>query len=39
MELIMLFVPDRAGLLGRKPNAKIAKAKDKKSFAPKFRQR
>jgi tRNA/tmRNA/rRNA uracil-C5-methylase (TrmA/RlmC/RlmD family) len=41
MELIMLFVPDRAGLLGRKPNAAVAKGKvkDKKSFAPRFRQR
>jgi len=36
LELAMLFVPDRAGLLGRKfPIPK----KSKKDFAPRFRQK
>jgi len=38
LELAMLFVPDRAGLLGRK--AKVQTTKDKKkNFAPRFRER
>ncbi|MDR0518352.1 MAG: hypothetical protein LBH25_15070 [Fibromonadaceae bacterium] len=37
LELVMLFVPDRAGLLGRK--AKLGTAMGKKNFAPRFRQK
>lgn len=39
LELAMLFVPDRAGLLGKKPNAKIPAKKKTENFAPKFKQR
>ncbi|MCL2281849.1 MAG: hypothetical protein FWC26_00855 [Fibromonadales bacterium] len=40
LDLAMLFVPDRAGLLGRKARDIGHGAKDKKkNFAPKFRQR
>ncbi|MCL2260033.1 MAG: hypothetical protein FWC15_01605 [Fibromonadales bacterium] len=38
LDLAMLFVPDRAGLLGRKAGVKVVKDK-KKNFAPKFRER
>ncbi|MCL2208264.1 MAG: hypothetical protein FWB90_09295 [Fibromonadales bacterium] len=38
LELAMLFVPDRAGLLGRKAKVQTAKGK-KKNFAPRFRER
>jgi len=38
LDLAMLFVPDRAGLLGRKAGVQAPKSK-KKNFAPRFRER
>ncbi len=39
LDLAMLFVPDRAGLLGRKIGIKNEKKNEKKKFAPKFKQK
>ncbi len=39
LDLAMLFVPDRAGLLGRKVGIKKGIKNEKKKFAPKFKQK